>query len=101
MKFHLPKALSHAPLPHIGDRHKPSRDWLLLLALALIVLITSVGWNAWTFVRITNGEIVGDETPTVTGPNVDSIERVREVFSERALEQQRYTTEYRFVDPNK
>lgn len=101
MKFHLPKSLPHSPLPRIGNRRQPSRDWLLLLALALLVLVASVGWNVWTFVRITNGEVVGDHTPVVTAPDVSNVERVRKVFLDRTAEQQRYLNEYRFVDPNK
>jgi hypothetical protein len=101
MKFHLPTSLAHPPLPRIGDRRKPSRDWLILLTLAFLILIASIGWNVWAFVRITNGEVSGSTTTSTNGPDISIVEQVRGVFVERAAEEQRYRTEYRFVDPSK
>lgn len=101
MNFHLPTSLARPKLPRIVDRKKPSRDWLALLTIALLLLIASVGWNAWTFLRITSGEGIGDAAPIDTGPDIGSVERAREVFLERAAEEQRYFAEYRFVDPNR
>jgi len=101
MKIHLPKQLSRTHLPRVGDRRKPARDWLRLLSLAFIVLAVSIGWNIWTFLRITSGEAVGDQISAVVGPDVSALEQVREVFRARAEEAQRYQAEYRFVDPSK
>ena len=101
MKFHLPKSLPRTRIPRVGDKKRPSRDWLVLLTLALLLLILSIGWNVWTFIRVTSGEVVGDTAPSITGPNISILEQVREVFTARKAEEQRYFTEYRFVDPNK
>lgn len=101
MKFHLPTSLAHPPLPRIGDRRTPSRDWFMLLTLAFLILIASIGWNIWAFVRITNGEVSGDRAADTSGPDIGIVEQVRTVFMERAAEEQRYRGEYRFVDPSK
>jgi len=101
MKFHLPTSLPRTRIPRVGDKKRPSRDWLALLTLALLLLIASIGWNVWTFIRITSGEVVGDERPVVKGPDTSALEQVREVFNRRKAEEQRYFTEYRFVDPSK
>lgn len=101
MKFHLPASLAHPPLPRVGDRRKPSRDWFLLLSIAFLILIASIGWNVWTFIRITNGEAVGVASSGTKGPDIGIVEQVRAVFASRAAEEQRYRNEYRFVDPSK
>ncbi len=101
MKLHLPKSLPRTKIPRVGDKKRPSRDWLALLAIALLLLIASIGWNVWTFIRITSGEVVGEGPSVVTGPDTSALERVREVFTNRKAEEQRYLTEYRFVDPSK
>lgn len=101
MKFHLPASLAHTPLPHLGDRRKPSRDWFILLAIAFLILIASIGWNVWAFVRITSGEATGSAAQGPQGPDVSVVEQVRTVFETRAAEENRYRTEYRFVDPSK
>lgn len=101
MKFHLPTSLRTTALPRMSGQQRPSRDWLILLFFSLIVFVASVSWNVWTFIRITNGEVVGNGAATVTAPDVSTVERAREVFGARATEAQRYRTEYRFVDPGK
>lgn len=101
MKFHLPTSIAHPPLPRIGDRRKPSRDWFILLILAFLILIGSIGWNVWEFIRITNGEAAGTTTAGMKGPDIGIVEQVRNVFTTRAAEEQRYRNEYRFVDPSK
>lgn len=101
MKFHLPTSLAHPPLPRIGDRRTPSRDWFLLLILSFLVLIGSIGWNVWAFIHITNGEVASGPSADTGAPDVSIVEQVRTVFSTRAAEEQRYRTEYRFVDPSK
>jgi hypothetical protein len=100
MNIHLPKSLPHAKLPRIVDRKQPSRDWLMLLTIALAALAASVGWNAWMFLRITNGE-VGDAAPAAAAPDISSVDQARAVFLERAAEVAHYQSAYRFVDPNK
>ena len=78
---------------------RPSRDWLLLLALALACLLISVGWNLWTFNKVTEGGSVGAPAPA-QDTNGSAIDAVTKLFEERALEENRYKSEYRFVDPS-
>lgn len=73
----------------------------MLLTLALLVLIGSVGWNVWEFIRITNGEAYSADATRTEGPDIGIVEQVRNVFTTRSAEEQRYRTEYRFVDPSK
>lgn len=101
MNFHLPTSLPKAKLPRVVNRKAPSRDWLMLLSIAFVALLTSLAWNVWTFYKITTGEGVGNTTPTVAAPDVNNVERARAVFVERAAEVERYRSEYRFVDPNR
>lgn len=82
-----------------GTILRPSRDWLLLLALALICLLVSVGWNLWTFDTVTEGGAVGADAP-VQEPGTASLDSVTRLFEARALEEARYKNEYRFVDPS-
>lgn len=100
MNIHLPKSLSHPKMPRIVDRKQPSRDWLMQLSVAFVALVVSVGWNAWMFLRITNGE-VGEAAPAAVAPDISSVDKARAVFLERAAEVARYQGEYRFVDPNR
>ena len=82
-----------------GPALRPSRDWLVLVALAFIGLLMSVGWNLWTFNKVTEGQPIGTapSSQEAENPAVDSVTRL---FGERALEEARYKTEYRFVDPS-
>jgi len=88
-------------MPHMSSRPRPSRDWLLFLMLGVVLLLVSIGWNIWTFIRITNGEAAQSAMQVPTGPDVTALEKVRAVFQARTLEEQRYLVEYRFVDPSK
>lgn len=82
-----------------GATLRPSRDWLLLLAFSFACLLISVGWNLWTFNKVTEGGSVGAGTPVqeVGTPAVDSVTKL---FEERAVEEAQYKSEYRFVDPS-
>lgn len=99
MKLTLPKNLSSFKLPSYGDRPRPLRDWFILVSLGAILLGLSVGWNAWQFVRVTEGQTIGEAVPQTIAPAAASLEGVRSVFQNRAAEEARYRTEYRFVDP--
>jgi len=101
MHFHLPKSLAPKGLPKTSDRPRPTRDWMLLLSLAALILVASAGWNVWTFVRVTSGDVGAVEEAAVDGPDLTALERVRAAFQERAAEEARYRSDYRFVDPSK
>lgn len=83
-----------------GATLRPSRDWLVLIALLFIGLLVSVGWNLWTFKKVTEGNSLGAPPPAQdTGtPAVDS---VHALFEQRAAEEGKYRNEYRFVDPSR
>lgn len=82
-----------------GPRLRPSRDWLVILAIAFTLLLCSVVWNLWTFARVTGGETIGTQSPPPATADlpVDSVNRI---FERRAAEEARYRSEYRFVDPS-
>lgn len=91
---HITKSLGY------GDRPCPLRDWLLLLALTLVLLLVSVGWNLWNFDKVTDGEALTgttQEAPVAEAP----IDQVNALFERRAQEAARYESEYRLVDPSR
>ncbi|MES2994465.1 MAG: hypothetical protein V4681_00270 [Patescibacteria group bacterium] len=100
MKLHLPKSLA---LPHFArnGRRRPIRDWFSLLTIAFIVLLASVAWNVWMFMRVTSGQLVGDAVIEAQAPDVSALEAVQGIFASRAAEEARYRSEYHFVDPSK
>lgn len=83
-----------------GAALRPSRDWLLLLALFVVLLLISVGWNLWTFTKVTAGGAIGASVP-VQEPGTPAVDSVTKLFEARALEEARYKNEYRFVDPSR
>ncbi len=91
---YLPK-LRHGA--HRG-RPDPARDWAILLVFALVVLFASVSWNAWFFLRAI-------EEPAPVAPSTEEtgdtgMDAARASAEARALEEARYRTEYRFIDPS-
>lgn len=83
-----------------GEDIRPVRDWLILLACAGVLLIGSALWNAWTYVRVADGEIIGGAPATVP-IDTNSINAAEDVFAKRAAEEANYKNAYRFVDPSK
>jgi hypothetical protein len=83
-----------------GERLRPERDWLLLLAGAGLLLVASIVWNLWLFRSVGEGAVIGagaapaafDATP---------IQSVRAVFDSRAREEARYAGDLHFVDPSR
>lgn len=83
---------------HYGDRLNPSRDWMLLVSAATILLLASIGWNAWLFYRVTSGDAIG--TANVSPPiNPASIDSVNTLFQNRANTETEYKNAH-FVDPS-
>ncbi|MDB5264939.1 MAG: hypothetical protein JWN64_510 [Parcubacteria group bacterium] len=85
-----------------GARLRPSRDWSWLLAAAGVLLLASALWNAWQFIRIGQGEVVGNDAATAPVlETASSLEVASTTFRGRLKEELRYKNEYRFVDPSK
>ncbi len=97
--MNLQGLIKHVPKIGYGNRIRPLRDWFVLLAVALILLIASVAWNAWLFFRVTSGEGAASEAPVTSTPVLDALPKAREVLEIRASEETRYRSLYEFVDP--
>lgn len=82
-----------------GERMHPARDWFILLASALMLVIASVAWNIFLLTKVERGEAIGDEMPQTTF-EAAPIDKVQEVFESRKEEELRYRQQYRFVDPS-
>lgn len=93
IRKYLPK------LPRGGDRQSdPARDWAILLASALILFFASVGWNAWfMFAALEEPEVAA---PSIEDTGDTGIGAARAAAEVRALEEARYRSEYRFIDPS-
>ena len=100
MNFHLPKQLSG--LSHItyGKRVHPSRDWLIVLVVALLLLVASGLWGTILFIRGAEAEALGESIGNAPSVSGKILEQTSALFEERALEEGRYRNEYRFVDPS-
>ncbi len=83
-----------------GSGVHPARDWSYLLLLAAILIAISIAWNMWLYQEVQEGATLGEEVPA-TPVDIAPIEAVRAVFEERKAEEQKYRTEYRFVDPSR
>ncbi len=94
------QVLSHVHVEY-GEDIRPTRDWLLLLSCAGILLLVSVLFNVWTFARVVNGEIVGGVTTTAPQVDTNAIDAVQKVFEDRTSEELNYKGAYHFVDPSR
>lgn len=80
----------------------PERDWLILLIVGALALVSIIVWNAWMFDTVANGGTIGSPV-TSTAPifNQASLEAIHTVFDNRAVEEQKYVAgEYRYADPS-
>jgi hypothetical protein len=82
-----------------GKTIRPHRDWLILLALLLGLLIGSGIFNAWLFNKVVRGEFLGDTLEVAPTPALDTLEAVKEVLEERRATESFYRGEASFVDP--
>ncbi|KND51565.1 MAG: hypothetical protein AB202_03285 [Parcubacteria bacterium C7867-007] len=98
MKLTLPKLSKNSPSLKYGERLNPSRDWLILVMVFVLLLLGSLGWNIWLFDRVTNGDAIGNATaPAPLNPA--SIDSVNALFEARAVKETDYKNS-RFVDPS-
>lgn len=100
MNIHLPKSLFPIRTASANDRPHPYRDWYTLVGISTILLLASLLWNVWFFMQATRGEGTGEGNTAGQGIRENVIDTVRGIFIERAAEEGRYRTEYRFVDPS-
>jgi hypothetical protein len=85
-----------------GDTIYPVRDWLLLLAAVVILLLLGFIWNAWLFFQIESGKVIGNATttPGTAIPAETAVTDVQHVFQSRATEEGNYQNTYHFPDPS-
>ncbi|MCI0597641.1 hypothetical protein L0Y34_01020 [Candidatus Parcubacteria bacterium] len=83
-----------------GETIRPSRDWMVLLSIAGMLVLASLAWNAWFFLNVLTSDFstTGSAQETV---NTRAIEEAKALFSERAGEESRYRNEYEFIDPSR
>lgn len=99
MNFHIPKQLALLSRITYGKRVHPQRDWLILLAGVLLLLVFGALWSTVVYVRGTH-LTVPDETAELGTPvSLEALERTTALFETRAKEEGRYRGEYHFVDP--
>ena len=85
-----------------GDDHvHPVRDWLVILAVALAVLVLSALWNFWLFIQLANGKALSAVQPAQQQASQTSVTNVQDVFKARSTEKLNYQNTYHFVDPSK
>jgi len=86
-----------------GTKLNPTRDWNVLVTLALICFVASVIWNVWLFEQVASGAALGSPTSTVVAPlDQSTLDALTQIFADRAREQAKYTDgTYRFIDPSK
>ena len=82
-----------------GKRIFASRDWLILIAAAALLLLGSATWNAWTFFKVLEGKPLGEP---VLAPSLspESVTGAKELIEERAKEEARYRSDYTLIDPS-
>jgi len=80
----------------------PSRDWLALVTLSLIVLASIIVWNAWAFETVASGGVIGPVAASSSAAfNSVSIDAIQTIFTNRATEEEKYATgTYRYADPS-
>lgn len=82
----------------LAASNDPARDWFMVLAVSLAMLIVSVVWNVWFFGEVTK------EKPLEVGEGADTLRThetasVRELFEKREAAAKAYQETYVFVDP--
>ena len=84
-----------------GNRLRPVRDWLVILSVASLLLITMAGWSYELF-RETSKAGTADGAAGMRAPiRKASLELVNLVFQKRAAERGHYLSDYQFVDPSR
>lgn len=88
---------------HYGMRLRPMRDWFILLALLVLLLLISVVWNAWYYESVRGEASAIDQSPTAAPVfSQASVTQIQAIFADRANEEAKYQDHsYTFIDPSK
>ncbi len=90
----------HLHPPEDITRHDPSRDWLVMLALSLLVLAASMLWNAWFLVRVLSEEAAIQASVDAIPAEASTFEKMQHAFMLRDAAASS-TQVTRFNDPSK
>ncbi len=84
-----------------GPKIHPTRDWLVLLFLSLVLLAVGAVWNVWLFSQLQEGKSLGEVPVSTTTKVSNSLQGVQRVFQQRANEENLYQQQYHFLDPSR
>jgi hypothetical protein len=76
-----------------------TRDWFVLVAIAIILVLASTLYNLWLVARITSGQSFGVSQKATVVPDV-STKSVDAIFAARGVSQNTYVHSYYIVDPS-
>lgn len=79
----------------------PARDWHIMIALFVVLIVVSIGWNVWFFLAVVSQEPTVGTAVSTEPQAADSVTKARELFDKRTTEADHYRTDYRFNDPSK
>lgn len=96
----LSSRIRFTKFPTYGEKIRPVRDWFILLGMGLVILVITIGWNMWSFLRLLDGQPFGQVQSPESSYDLSSLEKVEAVFGTRKMEEDRYRNDYRFVDPS-
>ena len=82
-----------------GKRIHPQQDWATLLTVALVLLLMSGIWTVWIFMHGSTKRVVGETATTTPEISPYMLEDTTVLFENREREEERYRSEYQFVDP--
>ena len=86
--------------PEAITQHDPSRDWLVMLVLSLLVLAASMLWNAWFLVTVLSDEAAIEVPQEMGSDTTSTFEKMQHAFMLRdAVASSTHAT--RFNDPSK
>lgn len=85
-----------------GRQLRPDRDWFALIGVTLVAALASVVLNGSAFAQVAGGSAIGGKAAAPRRvPQAASLQKVEELFTQRAAEGVRYQSEYQFVDPSR
>lgn len=82
-----------------GKRIMPTRDWLVLLTTALLLLVASASWNTLTFYKTSKGEPLTLSNVPVEKVEISRQTDVTDIIDRRAEQRRTYEAGPLFVDP--